>query len=70
MGERGPYSQAVGGVLVQLDDGYYYGKLWPCSFYEVVEIIDGMVYRIGNDWPVLVQDFYKLVPADFEVPLI
>lgn len=55
---------------MQLDDGYYYGKLWPCSFYEVVEIIDGMVYRIGNDWPVLVQDFYKLVPADFEVPLI
>lgn len=53
-----------------LPDGYYYAKLYLPSFYEVVEVIENKVYRIGDGEPFDIEDFHTIVTADFEVPLI
>lgn len=53
----------------ELPDGYY-AKLSLPSFYEIVEVIDNKVYRIGSVEPYDLEDFHTMLTVDFEVPLI
>lgn len=56
--------------MYELPDGYYYAKLSLPSFYEIVEVIDNKVYRIGSGEPYDLEDFHTMLTVDFEVPLI